>query len=74
MTTPTHSEGFAHAPAAIRLGDLEVRRLGYGAMRLPGKEVWGEPDDPARARQVLRRANTPTSPKASRLEWRIIAA
>jgi aryl-alcohol dehydrogenase-like predicted oxidoreductase len=25
-------------------------------MRLPGKEVWGEPDDPARARKVLRRA------------------
>jgi aryl-alcohol dehydrogenase-like predicted oxidoreductase len=40
----------------IRLGDLEVRRMGYGAMRLPGKDVWGEPDDPARARQVLRRA------------------
>lgn len=30
--------------------------MGYGAMRLPGKEVWGEPEDPARARQVLRRA------------------
>ena len=30
--------------------------MGYGAMRLPGKEVWGEPDDPARARKVLRRA------------------
>ena len=30
--------------------------MGYGAMRLPGKDVWGEPDDPARARQVLRRA------------------
>ena len=30
--------------------------MGYGAMRLPGKEVWGEPDDPARARRVLRRA------------------
>jgi pyridoxine 4-dehydrogenase len=40
----------------IRLGDLEVRRLGYGAMRLPGKDVWGEPDDPERARKVLRRA------------------
>lgn len=40
----------------IRLGDLEVRRLGFGAMRLPGKDVWGEPDDPARARAVLRRA------------------
>ncbi len=56
MTNPTNSDDFAHAPATIRLGDLEVRRLGYGAMRLPGKEVWGEPEDPARARQVLRRA------------------
>jgi pyridoxine 4-dehydrogenase len=49
-------EGQALAPATIRLGDLEVQRLGYGAMRLPGKDIWGEPDDPARARQVLRRA------------------
>jgi len=40
----------------IRLGDLEVQRLGYGAMRLPGKDVWGPPSDPERARQVLRRA------------------
>jgi pyridoxine 4-dehydrogenase len=47
---------FAHAPATIRLGDLEVVRLGFGAMRLPGPEVWGEPDDPVRAREVLRRA------------------
>lgn len=39
----------------IRLGDLEVNRLGFGAMRLPGKDVWGEPADPARARAVLRR-------------------
>jgi aryl-alcohol dehydrogenase-like predicted oxidoreductase len=39
----------------IRLGDLEVRRLGFGAMRLPGKDVWGEPEDPARARAVVRR-------------------
>jgi len=54
---PSHrSEGYASAPATIRLGDLEVQRMGYGAMRLPGKEVWGEPDDPARARRVLRRA------------------
>src|SRR4051812_21107553 len=50
------SAGHAHAPATIRLGDLEVQRLGYGAMRLPGKDVWGEPDDPERARKVLRRA------------------
>jgi pyridoxine 4-dehydrogenase len=45
----------AHAPSTIRLGDLEVVRLGFGAMRLPGPDVWGEPEDPARAREVLRR-------------------
>jgi len=56
MTEPARREGFAHAPATIRLGDLEVQRLGYGAMRLPGQDVWGEPDDPARARRVLCRA------------------
>jgi aryl-alcohol dehydrogenase-like predicted oxidoreductase len=56
MNEPHRSEGHAHAPATIRLGDLEVRRLGYGAMRLPGKDIWGEPDDPATARKVLRRA------------------
>jgi aryl-alcohol dehydrogenase-like predicted oxidoreductase len=46
---------FASSPATICLGDLEVRRLGFGAMRLPGKDVWGEPEDPARAGAVLRR-------------------
>lgn len=47
---------FAYAPSTIRLGDLEVCRLGFGAMRLPGKEVWGEPASPDAARDVLRRA------------------
>jgi aryl-alcohol dehydrogenase-like predicted oxidoreductase len=54
MTTHP-ATAFAHAPSTIRLGDLEVVRLGYGAMRLPGPDVWGEPEDPARAREVLRR-------------------
>jgi pyridoxine 4-dehydrogenase len=56
MNEPARSEGSAVAPATIRLGDLEVQRMGYGAMRLPGNDVWGEPDDPALARNVLRRA------------------
>lgn len=47
---------FSHGPETIKLGDLEVRRLGFGAMRLPGREVWGEPRDPATAHAVLRRA------------------
>jgi pyridoxine 4-dehydrogenase len=36
-------------------GDLEVRRLGYGAMRITGDGIWGPPDDPDNARAVLRR-------------------
>jgi pyridoxine 4-dehydrogenase len=36
-------------------GDLEVRRLGYGAMRITGDGIWGPPDDPENARAVLRR-------------------
>jgi pyridoxine 4-dehydrogenase len=47
---------FAHGPDTLRLGDLTVSRLGFGAMRLPGKEIWGEPADPAAAHAVLRRA------------------
>ena len=37
-------------------GDLRVRRLGFGAMRLTGRGIWGEPDDPETAREVLVRA------------------
>jgi aryl-alcohol dehydrogenase-like predicted oxidoreductase len=36
-------------------GDLRVSRLGFGAMRLCGPGVWGEPDDPRAAEAVLRR-------------------
>ena len=37
-------------------GDLEVRRLGFGAMRITGDGIWGPPDDPDEAKRVLRRA------------------
>lgn len=36
-------------------GDVEVRRLGFGAMRITGDGVWGEPEDPAAAKALLRR-------------------
>ena len=36
-------------------GDLDVVRMGFGAMRITGKGVWGEPEDPEEARAVLRR-------------------
>ncbi len=39
----------------VTLGDLEVRRMGFGAMRITGDGIWGEPDDPEECRRVLRR-------------------
>jgi pyridoxine 4-dehydrogenase len=47
----------ASAAGTVQLGvDLEVRRLGFGAMRLTGDGIWGPPPDPERAKAVLRRA------------------
>lgn len=37
-------------------GDLPINRLGYGAMRITGDGVWGEPKDPAGAKKVLQKA------------------
>src|ERR1700719_3891523 len=37
-------------------GDLEVNRLGFGAMRLTGKGIWAEPKNVDEARRVLKRA------------------
>jgi pyridoxine 4-dehydrogenase len=37
-------------------GDLPVNRLGYGAMRITGKGIWGPPKDEAEAISVLQRA------------------
>src|SRR5438128_7659161 len=37
-------------------GDLEVNRLGFGAMRLTGEGIWGWPPDRANAVKVLKRA------------------
>jgi aryl-alcohol dehydrogenase-like predicted oxidoreductase len=36
-------------------GDLEVNRLGFGAMRITGPGIWGEPEDPVGVRALLRR-------------------
>ena len=36
-------------------GDLEVRRFGFGAMRITGRGIWGPPDDEEQAKAVLRR-------------------
>src|ERR1700754_2445463 len=37
-------------------GDLTVRRMGYGAMRITGEGIWGPPKDRAEALRVLKRA------------------
>ncbi|WDR01389.1 aldo/keto reductase [Devosia algicola] len=36
-------------------GDLEVNRLGFGAMRVTGNGIWGEPEDADAARKTLAR-------------------
>jgi aryl-alcohol dehydrogenase-like predicted oxidoreductase len=44
-------------PGCIALGaGLQVPRLGFGAMRITGDGVWGEPPDPRAARRLLQRA------------------
>ena len=58
MTTSTNEQKLsAAAGGTFKLGgDLEVNRLGFGAMRLTGDGIWGAPKDPEVAKQVLRRA------------------
>ncbi|HTJ92602.1 MAG TPA: aldo/keto reductase [Pararobbsia sp.] len=36
-------------------GDITVNRLGFGAMRVTGKGIWGDPEDPVGARATLKR-------------------
>ena len=50
MTTATHAGTFKLG------GQLEVRRLGFGAMRLTGNGIWGAPADREEAGRVLHRA------------------
>ena len=42
--------------SSISVGDLRVHRLGFGAMRVCGPQVWGPPQDRANALRVLKRA------------------
>jgi pyridoxine 4-dehydrogenase len=42
--------------STLQLGGLRVRRLGFGAMRITGRGVWGPPPDRGAALAVLRRA------------------
>ena len=55
MTTPQQLPSAANA-GTVSFGDLNVNRLGFGAMRITGEGIWGEPKNPAEARRVLVRA------------------
>ena len=53
MTSPV---GAAAAGTIEIGGDLVVRRMGFGAMRITGDGIWGEPPDRDQAKATLRRA------------------
>jgi aryl-alcohol dehydrogenase-like predicted oxidoreductase len=53
--TPFQGEPAARSGTFLLGGDLPVRRLGFGAMQLTGRGVWGEPADRDQAIAVLRR-------------------
>ena len=53
----THQEQPAKKAGEFLIGnDLPVTRLGFGAMRITGQGIWGEPADRPEAVRVLRRA------------------
>jgi aryl-alcohol dehydrogenase-like predicted oxidoreductase len=60
MSTTSTPSDLASQPVlssgTLRFGDLEVHRLGFGAMRLTGAGIWGEPNDRRGCLAVLRRA------------------
>ncbi|TWP34948.1 aldo/keto reductase [Leekyejoonella antrihumi] len=45
-----------HASGTFTIGDRTVHRLGFGAMRLTGKGIWGDPADRTECVRVVRRA------------------
>jgi aryl-alcohol dehydrogenase-like predicted oxidoreductase len=55
-TQPVHASPAAASGTFAIGGDLPVHRLGFGAMQLTGRGIWGEPADHREAIAVLRRA------------------
>ncbi len=55
MTDSNNTLNAAGAGTFAIGGDLEVNRLGYGAMRITGEGIWGEPENPEEAKAVLKR-------------------
>lgn len=46
----------AAASGQLKIGDMTINRLGFGAMRITGEGIWGEPDNPEECKAVLKRA------------------
>ena len=46
----------AASAGTLKVGDFTVNRLGFGAMRVTGRDIWGDPPDRGAARRVLVRA------------------
>jgi pyridoxine 4-dehydrogenase len=55
MSTTQKTLSAANA-GTVTIGDLTVNRLGFGAMRITGEGIWGEPRDRGEAKRVLQRA------------------
>jgi pyridoxine 4-dehydrogenase len=47
MTTDTDTKPHAARAGSYRVGDLDLNRIGYGAMQLAGPGVFGPPRDRA---------------------------
>ena len=56
MADSTDTAVPVHKSGTFKRGDATIHRLGYGAMQLTGKGIWGPPRDHAEAVRVLRRA------------------
>src|SRR4028118_1956277 len=56
MTEENSTQNAAEAGTFALGGDLQVNRLGFGAMRITGKGIWGPPRDHDAAIRVLQRA------------------
>jgi aryl-alcohol dehydrogenase-like predicted oxidoreductase len=52
----SHATPPAALAGTMRLGDLSVNRLGFGAMRVAGPDIWGDPQDRPAMRTLLVRA------------------
>ena len=56
MASATANTNAAASGTFLLGGDMSVNRMGFGAMRITGEGIWGEPKDPQGAVSVLRRA------------------